>query len=381
LFSWLHAQQTKHIVIVVIDGARYTETFGDTSHANIPHIWNDLRPLGTMYTAFSNEGQTVTIPGHASILTGTWQYLPNDGTQRPTQPTIFEYFRKQFGAESTTCWVALGKSKLDVLSSSTHPQYGMEYTASIRTSNDEYNDSVACDNAGWVLRNYHPSLTIVNFPQTDNRGHGGVWDEYLAALRNADAFAASLWGLIQEDTLLHNRTTMILTNDHGRHTYNFSGHGDGCEGCRHILLLILGPDTPADVVDDLPATQIDIAPTIGALMKFATPYSSGTLISSAIGESRPNTPGNAPGAYILHQNYPNPFNPKTTISYQIFVSGQVILKVYDMFGRETATLVDGTQEANLYEIPFEGRNLASGVYFYSLQVGGLKESRKMIFLK
>jgi hypothetical protein len=109
------AQQTKYVLIVVIDGARYTETFGDSVHANIPHIWNQLRPLGTIYTSLYNDGVAKTNSGHASILTGTRQALKNNGTELPHSPTVFEYFRKQKGAPANTCWVALGKSKLAML--------------------------------------------------------------------------------------------------------------------------------------------------------------------------------------------------------------------------------------------------------------------------
>ena len=78
------------------------------------------------------------------------------------------------------------------------------------------------------------------------------------------------------------KTTMFVTNDHGRHTSNFSGHGDTCEGCKHVMLLVLGPDTPAGVVDTDTHQQIDIAPTIGAMLDFSTPQATGTAIASAM---------------------------------------------------------------------------------------------------
>ena len=90
----------QNVVIVVIDGARYTETFGADS-LYIPHIWTQLRPLGTIWTNFRNNGITKTDPGHASIATGTWQFIDNKGVIRPTQPTMFEYFRKESGASES----------------------------------------------------------------------------------------------------------------------------------------------------------------------------------------------------------------------------------------------------------------------------------------
>jgi len=118
------AGETEYIVIAVIDGARYSETFGDTSHKYIPHMWNNLVPQGTLYTNFYNNGWTKTNPGHSAILTGTWQNLANDGTQRPNMPTIFEYSRKAFNDSINNYWVILGKDKLDILSNSNHLEYG-----------------------------------------------------------------------------------------------------------------------------------------------------------------------------------------------------------------------------------------------------------------
>jgi hypothetical protein len=70
-----------------------------------------------------------------------------------------------------------------------------------------------------------------------------------------------------------------------------------------------------------------------------------------------------PTESCLSQNYPNPFNPSTTISYQIKASSYVTLKVYDILGREVATLVDGMKEVGYYTATFDGSRLASGIYF------------------
>ena len=280
--------------------------------------------------------------------------------------------------------MALGKSKLDVLSGSTHPEYGQNYYASVRTSSDEYNDSVAWDNTRWVLQNYHPCLTIVNFPRTDNRGHAGIWDEYISAIQGADTLVASLWNIIQEDPILHNKTTMIVTNDHGRHTNDFTNHGDGCEGCRHIMLLIIGPDTPAGAVDSMLHSQVDIAPTIGALMKFTTPYSTGFVIQSAIVTGIKNVLKELPSVYALLPSYPNPFNPTTIISYQLpFIDTQCIvsLRVYDLLGREVAILVNEVKPAGTYTVSWDASHLPSGIYFSVLQHGRKQLVQKMVLLK
>jgi predicted GH43/DUF377 family glycosyl hydrolase len=92
-----------------------------------------------------------------------------------------------------------------------------------------------------------------------------------------------------------------------------------------------------------------------------------------------------PTEFILEQNYPNPFNPSTVISYQLPVSSDVTLKVYDILGNEIATLVDDYKPAGRYEVEFQSsvdiRQLASGIYFYKLQAGDYKAVKKMILIK
>lgn len=84
----------------------------------------------------------------------------------------------------------------------------------------------------------------------------------------------------------------------------------------------------------------------------------------------------------LLQNYPNPFNPETIISYTLPASKNVKIVVYDLEGREIATLVDAQRSAGHYSVVFDGRDLASGTYFYRLIVNGVPQvSRKMLLLK
>lgn len=88
-----------------------------------------------------------------------------------------------------------------------------------------------------------------------------------------------------------------------------------------------------------------------------------------------------PGSFTLRQNYPNPFNPSTVISYTLPQSGHVSLRVYEMNGRLVRSLVDQQQAVGSYEIMFEAQDLASGVYVYTLDMGGQRKSLKMTFLK
>jgi hypothetical protein len=88
-----------------------------------------------------------------------------------------------------------------------------------------------------------------------------------------------------------------------------------------------------------------------------------------------------PSEYALEQNFPNPFNPSTRINYQLPEPGTVILKVFDVLGREITTLVDGYQSAGRYSVTLVGTNLSSGVYIYRIQAGNFIATRRLMLVK
>lgn len=91
--------------------------------------------------------------------------------------------------------------------------------------------------------------------------------------------------------------------------------------------------------------------------------------------------GQTPEVFELNQNYPNPFNPTTSIKFSIPKSGEVTLKVFDVLGREVATLVNQTMNAGAYTFNFDASKLASGMYVYRLTAGDFVASKKMMLLK
>ncbi len=88
-----------------------------------------------------------------------------------------------------------------------------------------------------------------------------------------------------------------------------------------------------------------------------------------------------PEKFYLYQNYPNPFNPNTKIKFQIPKPGYVILKVFDILGREIVTLIDKMMNAGVYDTEFDGANLSSGIYFYRIEAGNFVEAKKMVLVK
>ena len=101
---------------------------------------------------------------------------------------------------------------------------------------------------------------------------------------------------------------------------------------------------------------------------------------TVVGVSEP-TVATVPDEFSLAQNYPNPFNPSTTIRYELPERAIVSLKIYNVLGQEVATLVNEEEEPGSYQVRFDGKGLASGIYLYRLQAGDYFETKKLVLLK
>ncbi|MBI2843262.1 MAG: alkaline phosphatase family protein [Armatimonadetes bacterium] len=277
---------TQNVFICVMDGVRYSETFGDPSHKYIPHIWNDLRPQGTIYTNFYNAGITVTRPGHSSLVTGTWQTCSNDGP-RMSMPSIFDYYLDECKVPRSKVWIIFGKGSYAFSPATAFPQYAdcpkPNFEAGV--GEDADGDEKVLARVFHVMETDHPSLVLINFGHTDSSGHGGPFAEHTKAIQTCDEMMWRLWQKIQTDSAYKDKTTLILTNDHGRHDEphgDYNWHGCDCEGCQHIMLAVLGPDTPKNISISRRALLIDIAPTAGELLGFRTPLAKAEVLKDCL---------------------------------------------------------------------------------------------------
>jgi hypothetical protein len=91
--------------------------------------------------------------------------------------------------------------------------------------------------------------------------------------------------------------------------------------------------------------------------------------------------GSVPTTFALEQNYPNPFNPSTTIRYALPNSAKVRLMIYDLLGREIATLVNEEQSAGWKEVEWNASAFSSGIYFYKIHANNFNETKKMVLMK
>lgn len=281
------AYSTKNIILVVIDGPRYSETWGDPSHQYIPHMAKDLAKEGVVFTNFYNDGYTYTNSGHAAVTTGHRQEINNSGKEFPKYPSLFQYYLKKTDKSKTAAWVITSKGKLEVLSNTTHPDWKNKFLPSansgINGSGVGYrNDPTTYTVATEILKKHHPNLVLINFKEPDASGHANKWSDYLQGIVDTDAYVWELWKFIQADSIYKDKTTLFVTNDHGRHldtvADGFVSHGCSCEGCRHINLYAYGPDFKKNkVVVDTFALQ-DVAATSAYLMQLEMPYSEGKII-------------------------------------------------------------------------------------------------------
>ena len=288
----LRAAPTNHVVILVMDGARYSETWGDPTHANIPQIATNLARQGVVLTNFYTDitsavsgGKTETNPGHATLACGAYQNIANDGSQLPTLPTLFQYYRQQTAAPANRAWVVTSKDKLVILANSSAAGWNNQFRPS-------YNCGVNGDGTGGyredylthaiaraALTNNRPAVMMINYKGPDAMGHSNNWTGYLAAIKEVDGYAADLWAAIQSDPVLKDTTTLFITNDHGRHTSNFTSHGDSCDGCRHLLCVVVGPGIQTNRISGVRRTQPDIAPTAADLLSLSVPTATGQIMS------------------------------------------------------------------------------------------------------
>ncbi len=283
----------RHAIIVLVDGARWSETFGDTLARWTPNLQRELAPRGVVVREFRNEGVTSTMPGTSAVLTGTWEALVNDGSERAHVPTVFESYRRATGAPATSAWIVTTKAKIATLAASDAADAD-RYAASTAVVDG---DRAAMDAAVQVLARHHPAVMEIHLGDIDARGHAEDWEGYVAAIREADSLVAVLWRAIEGDPELARSTVVFVTNDHGRHDEErggFGSHGDDCPSCRRVMLLALGAGVGARGVSDVVRRQIDIVPTIGALLGFPTPYAQGTVMSELLAPAPAPPPGDRP---------------------------------------------------------------------------------------
>lgn len=276
--------KTENVIIIVMDGARYSETWGEASKIHIPNIASNIAPKGIINTNFFNNQFTVTSPGHLAICSGQYYNLNNGGSELPPFPTIFQHYNRAYPNNSS--WIIASKDKLEVLGNSSDTNFTNKYmpntNCGISGLGSGYRtDSITLSVAMNVFSNSHPNLTLINFREPDFTAHQNDSLGYLQQIHNVDSLINIIFTFVENDPIYKDKTSIFITNDHGRHddlNGGFSGHGDSCNGCKHILFCTYGPDFKSNIVYNRLREQTDIATTVAELLCFDLPNTNGEIM-------------------------------------------------------------------------------------------------------
>ena len=303
------AQTPENAFVIILDGMRNDEAF-ESESAYIRHIWNDLRPLGTINTRFFDRGWTATTGGHTTILSGVRQVIRNNGNNtqdvRSFDPLMFEYYRKYSGAPESACGVVFGKwgNMGQIANFGLEPSFGEAWKGFQIGDPGNSADTFCSQRVHRMMDSLHPRLVMVNLGDVDHYGHADTLANYLQAIRNADSIVYEFYKHIQAippytDTFYRDKTVLIITSDHGRHDDahgGFQAHGEWDHGSRHVCFLALGPGiAQGRVVTDNARDQIDILPTVAAMLQFPVPFAEGDVMDELFADGSTFRPVPEPG--------------------------------------------------------------------------------------
>ena len=270
----------KNVILVVIDGPRMSETWGDPDHRYIPYLSNVLRDSVVIGSSFYNWGDTYTVPGHIALCTGHYEGKTNDGSEYPVYPSLFQQYLSCASVSPTDAWIITSKTKLDILGNCEDLGFRNAFLPSVdaidRPDRETFLRSIE------ILDTYQPTLSLIQFKGPDARGHARDWPGYLESIIETDSLLFELIEYVRSHDHFKGTTAVFMTNDHGRHldgvADGFQSHGDHCQGCTHINFMAYGPDFHKGVVMKESYQLIDILPTVGKILGFESDYSQGRVI-------------------------------------------------------------------------------------------------------
>lgn len=320
-------QKTENLVIVTLDGMRWQEIFGGVDSAIIvnkkftndseqvtknfwsddvnerrkklfPFLWTTIASNGQLY-GNRNLGCEVnnanpykfSYPGYNEIFTGYPDTAVNSNDKIPNKnENVLEYINKQKGyagkVAAFTTWdcfpYILNKwrsgiyvnADVDTLKFNT-PQLQLINDMQFLTTRpiDVRPDVFTYFAAREYLKTYKPKVLYIAFDETDDFAHAGLYDQYLKSAHAEDAMIADLWNILQSMPQYKNKTTLIVTCDHGRGNKNkdeWTSHGEKIEDAGQIWIAAIGPDTKplGEVKNNETLYQRQLATTFASLLGF-----------------------------------------------------------------------------------------------------------------
>jgi hypothetical protein len=257
--------------------AKRGQIFGNTNKGSISHVTN---------------GKKFSYPGYNEVITGAPDDRINSNDKFPNPNTnVFEWLNERpafrnkvavvgdwnvfpyiFNDERSALpiWPAWEKTKFGKNEIQTTPELNQLFEDTTAAMGPDVTfDSFIYQAAAAHIQSKKPRFMFVGFGETDEWAHSGRYDFYLSSANKADAYIARLWDLVQSIPQYKNKTTFVITCDHGRGSGpNWKHHGPSIEGAEYTWIAVLGPDTAplGERTNRQPITHNQIAATLAALV-------------------------------------------------------------------------------------------------------------------
>lgn len=330
--SFAQALKTEHVFLITLDGLRWQELFQGADSLLIAHadyvkdsitlkqkFWRNTRSerqqvlMPFFSSILAKQGQLYgnrqlgskvnltntfwfSYPGYNEILTGYGDKRIDSNDKLPNpNTTVLEFINQQKGYEGKVAafgsWdvfpyiINEERSGIPVNAGYEAAQENsltaMEYALNTLQSQipghwptvrmDAFTHHYALE----YIKKHHPKVVYIAYGETDDFAHDGRYDQYLEAAYRTDSFIEELWNFVQADPEYRDKTTFIITTDHGRGTQpldTWRSHGEDVEGADQVWLAIMGPDTSALQSTDLKGQYFtdQIAATLAAFLNL--PY-------------------------------------------------------------------------------------------------------------
>jgi hypothetical protein len=342
---------------------------------------------GTYKVKFRNKGvmtannvKVILTPGNANVTIPTQQFTYSSLATFATDSSTFNFTIS--GAAPNNCGIPLTLTiKLDTTTVYTAAAYILVGSGTLTLNDNASSFSNWTTNAAWNITTaqFVSSPSSFTDSPTGNYGNNINTNMTLAAAINVSPTPVvylSFWhryateagfdfcyvevsndnGLTWQQVTSYNGTMTTWTQQ----TFDITSYAAGSTQLKIRFRLTSDPSQTADgwYIDDVKLTNY-----------------CGTLVGT------PGNNNNIPLKFALEQNYPNPFNPATMIKYQLPKTSNVKISVFDILGKEVATLINGNIEAGYHQVEFNGSNFASGLYIYKIEADGFTDVKKMMLIK
>ena len=325
-------KNAKAVVVTFGGGARDEETFMPDGQENIPRLLGELIPQATFFTQVVNRGILGHYVATASLATGVYETFNNFAAVPPTNPTVFEYFRKDLRRPAQDAWVVAPSNGFNRIGESGDRNYGHGFGANVilpkrllaaalspsgsglyehllrdnyetplyapelsgdglslhqmaellKISVDDFAaharslsspDELSVFIARQLMKQLAPSLLWITLHDIDV-AHSGSFSLYLEAIQRSDRLCADLWKAIGSNPEYAGKTSMFIMPDFGRDSDEAAGgngfqhHRTGDVLSRTTWMMALGAGIRQNVVVDRPVETTDLVPTLGARLGF-----------------------------------------------------------------------------------------------------------------